>query len=569
MDISGKINKVELNDVESIQTAIKLFSFIPRIEKETMYKRIVTAIKKLGIEITVSLDSPIRKFMQPMGDFGMRGLFNFSKPNRFRSIGRLDTFLQTTDIGILKDDVGFTLIRRMFLSTDTMDEYQMVLIKKHLCEYIQAGNPSKEVLFIVGRVMMGFYNKITISYLEFCKENKSRSSIINSVFIDLLQIANTSQTDEKVKSILECVIDLKKIPFEFICIFYMIQEDLLDEHNVALYKSIKEKISMDFILEIDECCLTIPKNIGQVSLPITSEYIEQSVQYQLSVLMGNDITDIVSGGIKRYNMNQFSLIDNFNLFADVVDKATNSNIVSVLNNKGLDTNIHDGILYALTNSKIIKDILEIKESGMVLGFIKQTCYVICTKDSKVYLVPIQLSGSIDLLDVMDRDEIIPARVIDFRNTSKDDIDNVISILESGNMLEFDKDTNLKFSFKSKNSYMNRYADIHSLLVQNSKNKNYEAMKTDLARMYALIYIIERDVTHSNKAVSASTKSDGNKARMFAKNDMRQYLGEVTKHDKGFDLYKYFNESKVKKDIEDEYHIKINATGVKNLIRSFI
>ena len=117
--------------------------------------------------------------------------------------------------------------------------------------------------------------------------------------------------------------------------------------------------------------------------------------------------------------------------------------------------------------------------------------------------------------------------------------------------------------------MNRYSDIHTLLVQNSRNKNYEAMKTDLCRLYALVYVIERDVTHTMKAVTPAVKADGSKARMFAKNDLKRYLAEVTAHEKGFDLARHFNESNIKNEIEKEYDVKINTLGVKKLLKTLI
>ena len=57
--------------------------------------------------------------------------------------------------------------------------------------------------------------------------------------------------------------------------------------------------------------------------------------------------------------------------------------------------------------------------------------------------------------------------------------------------------------------------------------------------------------------------------MFAKNDLKRYLAEVTAHEKGFDLAKHFSESNIKNEIEKEYDIKINTLGVKKLLKTLI
>jgi len=98
---------------------------------------------------------------------------------------------------------------------------------------------------------------------------------------------------------------------------------------------------------------------------------------------------------------------------------------------------------------------------------------------------------------------------------------------------------IKFYFKPRKSYMDDYSENHKLLVENFKSKNYEAMKHNLAYLFALINSIERDVIYKKKNIDTDKLKDAQKARAFAINDFKTYLKEVQKNEKDFDFTKYF------------------------------
>jgi hypothetical protein len=135
-------------------------------------------------------------------------------------------------------------------------------------------------------------------------------------------------------------------------------------------------------------------------------------------------------------------------------------------------------------------------------------------------------------------------------------------------VSIDQQGNIKFEIKPKKSYMDEYAENHKLLVENSKNKNYEGMKKNLAFLFALINSIERDVMYvEDKKIPDNKKKDAQKARTFAINDFKTYLKEVQKAESGFDFTKYYDESGYDKLIVNIPNESI--LGIKKLFRSIM
>lgn len=108
----------------------------------------------------------------------------------------------------------------------------------------------------------------------------------------------------------------------------------------------------------------------------------------------------------------------------------------------------------------------------------------------------------------------------------------------------DADGNMKFKFNPKKSYMDEYAENHKILIENSKAKNYEGMKGNLAFIFAMINQIERDVIHSDKPSKHTREfiDTATKARMFLINDFKTYMKELMEHEQNFDFTKYYESS---------------------------
>lgn len=119
------------------------------------------------------------------------------------------------------------------------------------------------------------------------------------------------------------------------------------------------------------------------------------------------------------------------------------------------------------------------------------------------------------------------------------VDKEVDSITEG--IDISANGDVTFSFSPKKTFMDQYAENHRLLVENSKVGNYEAMKTNLAFLFAMISIIERDYIYSKKKIKDSKLADAKKARTFAYNDFNTYLKQVQQHERGFDFTKYYQE----------------------------
>lgn len=156
-----------------------------------------------------------------------------------------------------------------------------------------------------------------------------------------------------------------------------------------------------------------------------------------------------------------------------------------------------------------------------------------------------------------------ARFVRIRNQNStlsfnEDINKVISEAFAGNISE---DGDIKITISPKNSYMDSYSSNHKLLVANYKNRNFEAMKKNIAYVFALISIIERSELYKKR------DPDVMKARAFAINDFKTYLKLIQKEQPDFDFVEYYNASDYDKTIVNIP--KSTIIGIKKLMRTIL
>ena len=124
-----------------------------------------------------------------------------------------------------------------------------------------------------------------------------------------------------------------------------------------------------------------------------------------------------------------------------------------------------------------------------------------------------------------------------------------------------EDGDIKITISPKNSYMDSYSANHKMMVQNYKNGNYEAMKKNLAYVFALIATIERSDEYKNRDPEVM------KARMFAINDFNTYLKHLQSVEPDFDFVEYYMSSDFDKKIINIP--KSTIIGVKKLMRAIL
>lgn len=134
-------------------------------------------------------------------------------------------------------------------------------------------------------------------------------------------------------------------------------------------------------------------------------------------------------------------------------------------------------------------------------------------------------------------------------------------------IEITEDGGIKFIIDPKKSFMDEYAETHRILHNNLLAGNYEAMKTDLAYLFAFINHIESQVLYKSKSVKASKREDAMKARMFAINDFKTYLKKVQEVEPTFDFSKYYSQQDTRKVLFQFKNSEIK--GVRKLLRAIL
>lgn len=134
-------------------------------------------------------------------------------------------------------------------------------------------------------------------------------------------------------------------------------------------------------------------------------------------------------------------------------------------------------------------------------------------------------------------------------------------------LKINPDGSILFTLKPKKSYMDEYAEVHKLIVENYKNKNFPAVKDNLCFLFTLIGTIEKEVLYSKKKINEDLRKDAIDARALAINDFKIYMRKLQSVDKSFDFVKYY---------EDSHYGKLvvsitpdNIKGMKRLLSTIL
>lgn len=142
----------------------------------------------------------------------------------------------------------------------------------------------------------------------------------------------------------------------------------------------------------------------------------------------------------------------------------------------------------------------------------------------------------------------------------------LEVLTEG--IKVTEDGGVRLVYKPKTTYMDDYAKMNRIIVQNARNNNVEGVKSDLVFLFSFINETEKIVKGKVK-VKDSVKEDAKKARMFALGDFKQYLAFAQERDPNFDFTKYFEEN-----YKDEGKILVEFSnseikGVKLLLRTLL
>lgn len=197
------------------------------------------------------------------------------------------------------------------------------------------------------------------------------------------------------------------------------------------------------------------------------------------------------------------------------------------------------------------------------------CVYVLSKDDGTFIIG---SGSNNDLYLLSIDQIY--KIVTGMKIDRLDFDRFIAFNEVINNqsvcegLDVTSNGDVVFTFSKKDTFMNEYSKVHKLLVENIKNKNYEAAKHNLAYIFTIIVVIEREVLYNKSSdISDSKRRDAEKARMFCMNDFKTYLKEIQKAEPKFDFYNFYESNNY-----DKFTFTVtpdNIKGVKRLLQTIL
>jgi len=209
-----------------------------------------------------------------------------------------------------------------------------------------------------------------------------------------------------------------------------------------------------------------------------------------------------------------------------------------------------------------------RDGYFLVGYNKNTMYIPAKlKDIENTYKPEEVQCVFKLIEVddsvftylMNNDNLFKAKIINLRFANPVQVQYNTETLTEG--LSINENGDIKITINPKKSYMTEYAEAHRILIENYKNKNYEAMKQNVAFMFLLISIIERDKRYKNREPEIV------KARAFAINDFKTYLSYIQKNDPKFNFEQYYKDAELDKFIVNIP--KETILGIKNLLKTIL
>ena len=549
-----KERKYPLNDETRIRKAIQFFKYCPHKDRNELATNINKRLRETGLKIEVGEDNPFYKYAN-------KELIesivteNISSPSMNNPV----IIVNRSSIQGIEDENCHMMDKRMCETRDNELAKDMVRINNNLytmyIDYIKYVNyEGAQITEIPYRVI---HDLGTLAVLSLQQRN---IKLAENACIVLNRLAGLDRTNKH------------HIFREAICIKYFIKVLYGIDYSEtrALYKLIQEisniditrnKVNVWYGVGYEDEILTILYNSGlEKHCTCLQEYFEECRRNKESELY---IIDLDKNDAFRNIV--FSPIETFPLTAQIkINEITNLFITEKLmhlNYKNLSTKLTNTQLVRLMNLRRLDNVTVIRDrygDDLYCGNIKNEVYLILSdKTENEQIVLIELTDDVISHFISSYDIDRPIKLYRFKFINKE-INKNKSLTEGFAM---DDDGNMKITISSKKSYMDEYSQNHKLLVENWKNKNYEGVKKNLAFVFALINIIERDKKYKERDPEIV------KARAFATNDFKTYLKKLTDIEKNFDFVDYYKNSDYDKLIINLP--KQTIAGIKMLFKMIV
>lgn len=584
--LNGKCDLLTIKNRDELNTVVSLFEIVPISDKYSVYSKILLYLKNSNETVTIEENHPLCKFIGK--DIKEIEVVSKSLFSNIDTVSNIFVYLKN-------------MCENMFGKNNNCHEYELLrtIITDKIFVYSEGGlfNADRfrkfvincdnaNTMYILSNIVLGYCNKKFLNYLDLCESDDKIDSryLLNSQLLDIIEIVYREKEpiDTVMRSINEYLEEcFHCIPIEFELIRSMIKlKGNIDICDYFKDKKISDMFLVDVVSELPM--------VGMWNLLNGTNVFNTLLQFKKKNEEGvlSDWEGLLPSN--RYIFSYYEAIEHsyYRWLSSSIYKLSNCDPDVFFNNLNrlkcvcIKENDVSGKtkIFGLKKKGIIKSFIRllIGDQYILIGCFKKTAYIVTSmSDSKIVLIPIFNNNELELLDLLISEsnvETVRGRVIQFNK--EDDIHDYIPTgiisMEAFNIsnLKLDEDANISVIFDKKSTYMNKYNDIHVVLKQNLANANYSAMATDLCALFALIQIIEREVIYNHDVkVTVKEKADATKARMFAKNDFKQYLDEMIKHDKKFNFTDVYSKSDISKNVESKFKLNVSTIGITRFLKA--
>lgn len=586
-ELKGKCDTLCIASKEDAYKIISLFEVIPNQDKQIVASKLLKYLHNNNETITIERSNILSAYCKDNKTIQIVDTNLFSNID---TINCVSDYLSTLCNNIFGEQNSSTYMMLKDIFNNETFDYDSSRGIYNISRFRRFLNQCNDIntLYIASNILLGYCNTKMLNYIDICKGSEANIHarfILNSQLCDIVECIYRDKTDfdlilKSINSYLEECQFIIPIEFE------LIRSMILMKNDKDIFKLLKnKKISNMFLID------------ASYDLPYISMWDLLDGTNVLNTLLHfkrKSERDVLSSDWEnalpsdRYIFSYYEVISKsyYKWLYSSLDKLSNCDSEVFYNNlKRLKCSpiqenrvVDKTMVHGLKRKGIIKSFirLAIGNRYILIGCFKKTAYIVTTmSDEKIVLIPIYNNNELELVDMLTTDsniEKVRARVIQFNSEDNlhDYIPSSLITMEAFNIskIKLDQDANLSVIFDKKNTYMNKYNDIHTIIKQNLSNGNYKAMETDLCALYALIQLIEREVIYNtNTKVSIKEKADATKARMFAKNDFKHYHDELIKHDKKFNFSEVYMNSEISKNMESVFKLKINTIGITKFLKA--
>lgn len=555
--------KYPLNDEEHVRKAIQFFKFCPVKKRQILANNINKKIKEFNMEVSVSKDNPFYKYSN-------RLTVKVTESNIEPIEGKYKDELSVIRSYVVTEMNDFIKLEKLTDSvinefSDTITAYG----RKENDTLIEDINKELDMKYEEYLDYISFYDKRdSITSHTVCKH------IISSIYD---AIRNNNSISDLIGILLnhpnlfESYRYLREI--EFSLYKSSVDKDMLDENRLynyrnqiaraadGIYRKIKTQVRVNLFDNVD----IFDSKYSNIK---DYEYFLRQIHNELK----NEIYIInADNDIKCHCNNTFNMVNGE--VESIMSYHINPDNLGI---NGYTTKLND--LDLLMIDKSVKYHHEIIQGSDINGdhiyyMIFEDAYY---KKNKVTLLlkHLKREHSYHLFYLEDNSEfMMKISSCDEHESMTDHLDTIIKSVDAVNIanntftlegvsdIKVSKDGDIKIEISPNKNYMDSYSENHKLLVENWKNKNYDAVKKNLAFTYALINIIERSDEYKKRDSVAV------KARAFAINDFKTYLKRLQAVEPDFDFSSYYIDSEYDKKFINVP--KNTLIGVAKIVKSIL